>query len=72
MSKRATKAMPFTVFEAEGGRMGVRIGTQKSFASVDEVTVTAGMVIVTMTTKGIRIEGEGVVRRHGAVIAITP
>lgn len=63
---------PFTVFERKGGGVAVRIGRQKPFVSADEVSLNAGLVIVTMTSEGLQISGEGVVRRHGSVIAITP
>jgi hypothetical protein len=66
------QAKPFTVFEAKGGRVGVRIGSSKPFFSADEISLSAGLVIVTMTVEGLHIAGEGVVRRHGSVIAITP
>lgn len=66
------RAKPFTIFVAKG-RIGVRIGTQKPFFSADEVSLNAGLVIVTTSDEaGLRISGEGVVRRHGTTIAIVP
>lgn len=66
-------AKPFTICESKFGQLAVRIGTCKPFATVDEVSLNAGLVIVTSSSDhGVVIKGEGVVRRHGRTIAITP
>lgn len=63
---------PFTVFTGKDGRLAVRIGAQRPSFSAIEISLSAGLVIVTSSDAGIRITGEGVVRRHGETIAITP
>jgi hypothetical protein len=66
-------AKPFAIFPGKRGGVGVRIGTSKPFFTATEVSLNAGLSIITRDGDGnLRIEGEGVVRRHGTTIAITP
>lgn len=63
---------PFTVFPVDGTVVGVRIARCKPFLRAREVVVSASPVTITATPDGPRITGEGVVRRHGDTIAVTP
>lgn len=67
------KPKPFTIFVTKRGLVGVRIGAQRPFFTAAEVALNAGLSIVTASTEdGLRISGEGVVRRHRNTIAVTP
>lgn len=71
LGSRVAQPQSFTVFAGKAGHVGVRIGARRAFASVREVTITAGYVHVTATVDGLWLTGDGVVRQHGDVIAIT-
>ncbi len=65
------KPQPFTVFLAKNGKVGVRIGSKRAYASVEECGISAQYVHVAATKDGLMISGEGCVRQYGSVIAIT-
>jgi hypothetical protein len=67
-----TQPTPFTIFRDAKDRLAVRIGRSKPSIAADEISLNAGLVIVTLDDGGcLRIAGEGVVRRFGTTIAIT-
>jgi hypothetical protein len=62
---------PFTIF-IHDGRIAVRIGSQRPFASAREVFISAVPVVVTCGPEGsLRIAGEGVVRVEHETTRIT-
>ncbi len=63
---------PFTAFIGKDGTVGVRIAKSKPFVSGQELIVSASPVRVVNVDGALVITGEGVVRRHGGTIAVTP
>lgn len=63
---------PFTVFPGKRpGEVGVRIGNSKPFLSGREVSVLTATIVTVGPDGGLRLSGEGVVRKDGNTIRVT-
>lgn len=69
----AAQPLPLTVFKAKDGRVGVRIGSQRPYKTVDEVSLSGvPSVLITTDEKGeLIVHSTGVVKVKKGTAAVT-